>query len=105
MQKRDEKQECFWRVPERSLFVPDAIDWSKLAAGGWPGKGREGDIHPLPRVVGTMEGGRWKGEDGRWKMEEGCRTPSKRLAHGTWAGGLNSTLQKYFERSFKDTSC
>ena len=25
-------------------------------------------------------------------MEEGRRTPSKRLAHGTWAGGLSNTL-------------
>ena len=86
MQKRDEKQKRFWRVPGGALIIPVTIGWSILAAGGWPGKGREGDIHPLPRVVGTMEEGKMEG--GRWKMEEGCRTPSKRLAHGTWAGGF-----------------
>ena len=70
---------------------PDAISWSKLEAGGWPGKGREGDTSPSQ---GRRDDGREKMEGGRWKMEEGCRTPSKRLAHGTWAGGKAKWCQK-----------
>ena len=59
--------------------------WIRMRSGGaeWRqggGRGRVGKgINPLPRVmVGPTKGRR---EAGRWK-------PSKRLAHGTWAGGF-----------------
>ena len=64
---------------------PVRIRWPNPEAGGWPGKGREGDTSPSQ---GRRDDGRGKMEGGRWKMEEGCRKPSKRLAHGTWAGGF-----------------
>ncbi len=63
--------------------------WIRFGEGGpsWRqggGRGRVGKgIHPLPRImVGPTKGRR---EGGRW-------TPSKRLAHGTWAGGLSLYL-------------
>ena len=64
---------------------PVRISWSRMEAGGWPGKGREGDKSPSQGHGRSDEG---KGDDGR--SDGGKGDEEHPLDARPWAGGFGA---------------
>ena len=63
---------------------PGAFNSARSVAGGWPGKGREGDKSPSQGHGRSDEG---KGDDGR--SDEGKGDEGNPLDARPWAGGFS----------------
>ncbi len=73
----------FGEVPGGALVDPRDKSSFRMEAGGWPGKGREGDKSPSQGHGRSDEG---KGDDGR--SDEGKGDEEHLLDARPWAGGF-----------------